>query len=145
MKTKAIIPLVLGLCVGLVAVKFLADSLQRAQGSTTDSSAKIPVVLAKQDIERFEEITAEMLELVETTDESLVPATERIAKIEDVAGRVTAKTIPQRSPILLSMLAPEGTPPGLYGMIKPGFRAVSVKIDEVTGVAYQLAPAIGSM
>ena len=124
MKIKAIIPLVLGLCVGLVAVKFLVDSLQRAQGSTTDSSTKIPVVLAKQDIERLEEITA----------------TQRISKIEDAVGRVTAKTIPQRSPIFRSMLAPEGTPPGLYGMIQPGFRAVSVKIDEVTGVAYQLKP-----
>ena len=140
MKTKAFIPLILGLCVGLVAVKFLVDSLQRAQGSTTDRGAKTPLVLAKQDIERFEEITAEMLEVVETTDVSLVPAAERITKMEDVAGRVTAKTIPQRSPILLSMLAPEGTRPGLYGMIKPGFRAVSVKIDEVTGVAYQLKP-----
>ena len=39
---------------------------------------------------------------------------------------------------LWSMLAPPGTPGGMVGRIPPGYRAVSVKIDEVTGVAYQI-------
>jgi Flp pilus assembly protein CpaB len=51
---------------------------------------------------------------------------------------VTAKPIPQNAPVLKSMLAPEGTKPRMVGRIPPGFRAVSVKIDEVTGVAYQM-------
>jgi Flp pilus assembly protein CpaB len=38
------------------------------------------------------------------------------------------------------MLAPPGTRPGLEVRIEEGYRAVSVKIDEVSGVAYNLKP-----
>jgi Flp pilus assembly protein CpaB len=53
---------------------------------------------------------------------------------------VASKPIPKNTPVLLSMLAPPGTRPGMVGRIPPGFRAVSVKIDEVSGVAYQVQP-----
>ena len=139
MKTKAIIPLVLGLCVGLVAVKFLVDTLQNARGSPTDSQT-ITVVRAKLDIGSLETVRAEMVELIETADSALIPALERFDKLEDVTGRVTAKAIPSHSPVLQSMLAPEGTMPGMKGRIKPGFRAVSVKISETSGVAYHIKP-----
>ncbi|MFQ5590017.1 MAG: Flp pilus assembly protein CpaB [Phycisphaerae bacterium] len=139
MKGRAIIPLVLGLCVGLIAVKYLANTLQNAKGSTGEQQA-IAVVRATRDIDGSQEITPDLVELVETTDETLVPARERVSSIDDVVGRVTAKPIPERAPVLQSMLAPPGTPPGMVGKIPDGFRAVSVKIDEVTGVAYQLRP-----
>lgn len=139
MKTKAIIPLVLGLCVGLVAVKYLVDTLQNARGSPTDIQTTL-VVRAKLDIGSLETITAEMVELIETADSALTPAHERFDKLEDVTGRVTAKAIPSHSPVLQSMLAPEGTMPGMKGKIKPGFRAVSVKISETSGVAYHIKP-----
>ncbi len=139
MKGRAIIPLVLGLCVGLVAVKYLVKTLQNAQGSSGESQT-VSVVRATQDLDSYQEITAEFVELVETTDDTFAPSQERITSLEDVIGRVTAKAIPERAPILLSMLAPPNTPAGMVGRIPPGFRAVSVKIDEVTGVAYQLKP-----
>ncbi len=138
MNTKAIIPLVLGLCVGLVAVKYLVDTLKKARGSTAAPTSTF--VRTTQDIDSFQKITPELLELVETTDVSLIPSNERITSIDEVKDRVAAKDIPQNSLIVLSMLAPEGTEAGMKGQIPPGYRAVSVKIDEVTGVAYQLKP-----
>jgi pilus assembly protein CpaB len=92
------------------------------------------------DVGAYQQITAEMVELVETSDTMFAPAHDRITSLEDVIGRVAAKPLPQHSPILLSMLAPSGTPPGMVGRIPPGYRAVSVRIDEVTGVAYQVKP-----
>ena len=139
MKAKAIIPLVLGLCVGLVAVKLLVNTMQKARGSTSDQQ-RTSVVRAKVDIGSLEQVTPEMVELVETADTALIPPHERFAKIEDVTDRVTAKAIPMHSPILQAMLAPEGTLPGMKGRIKPGYRAVSVKISEVSGVAYHIKP-----
>jgi len=136
MKGRAIIPLVLGLGVGLVAVKFLVNTLQNAKGSTTEQ--QIEVVRATQDIDDYQEVTPEMLEVVKTVKNSLVPTVDRIGSVDEVIGRVTAKSIPANTPILWSMLAPPGTPGGMVGRIPPGFRAVSVKIDEVTGVAYQI-------
>lgn len=139
MNVKAIIPLVLGLGVGLLAVKFLFDTLQRAKGNQKKLET-ITVVWATMDIDSFEEITAEKVALKETAGDDLIPSAERLTSLEEVLGRVTAKAIPHHSPVLASMLAVEGTPPGMVGRIPAGFRAVSVKIDEVTGVAYQLQP-----
>jgi len=139
MKGKAIVPLVLGLCVGLVAVKFLVDAVQKARGSTAKAEA-VKVVRARIDIDSYMKITEEAVELVETSDDTFAPAQERFTSLEEVLGQVTSKSIPQHSPILKSMIAPEGTPAGMRGMVKEGFRAVSVRIDEVTGVAYQIKP-----
>jgi len=135
----SIIPLVLGLCIGLVAVKFGVDAIKNARGAVRAQST-IEIVRAKLDINAYEKITAEMVELVETTDDTFVPGQDRITSLDDVIGHVTAKAIPMQAPVLLSMLAPEGTLPGMVGRIPLGYRAVSVRIDEVTGVAYQVRP-----
>lgn len=139
MKGKAIIPLVLGLGVGLLAVKMLVDTLKKAKASGTEQRM-VTVVRAKQDIGEFQEITKDLVEQIEIADSKLIPVTERMATAEEVIGRVTGKSIPQQSPILKSMLAPEGTESGMSGRIEPGFRAVSVKIDEASAVAYQVKP-----
>ena len=138
MKGKAIIPLILGLCVGLVAVKFLVDAIQEARGSTDKQT--VSAVRARIDIDSYQKITEEMVELVETADDAFAPSFQRFSSIEEVVGQVTAKAIPQNAPVLKNMLAPEGTLPGMRGLVKEGYRAVSVRIDEVTGVAYQLHP-----
>ncbi len=139
MKSKAIIPLALGLCIGLVAVKFGIDAVNKARGANTPQET-FAVVWAKQDIGAHEEITAEVVETVETAESPLIPAESRMTNLEDVIGRVTSKAIPQNAPILTTMLAPVGTPAGMQGLIQPGFRAVSVRVDEVTSVAYQIGP-----
>lgn len=137
MNRKAVIPLVLGLVIGLVAVKLVMDTAKRAQGSN-QAQQKFAVVQAKTDIGVYEEISPGMVQVIEIGDSALAPPQERIAGVELAIGRVTAKPIPQNAPVLKSMLAPEGTKPRMVGRIPPGFRAVSVKIDEVTGVAYQM-------
>lgn len=139
MKGKAIIPLVLGLAVGLLAVKFGVDSIRKAQASS-EKTETVKAVRAREDISAYQEIKKEMVEVIETADSLFAPMNDRIETIEDVVGRVTSKAIPARAPVLLSMLADKGTRAGMVGRIQPGFRAVSVKIDETTSVGYQLAP-----
>ncbi len=139
MSRKAIIPLVLGLGIGLLAVKFVVESIQKAQASSAARQV-VTIVRAKQDIAAHEEIGKELVETVETADNLLAPSNERIEKLETAIGRVTAKPIPRGMPVLLSMLSPEGTKPGMVGRIPPGFRAVSVKIDEVAAAGYQIQP-----
>ena len=139
MNRKAIIPLVLGLCVGLATVKVAVDTIRKAKAAGKTSET-VKVVRAREDIKAHEAITAEMVEVVETTENPFAPANDRVSSIEEVVGRVTAKTIPQRVAVLKSMLAVEGTTPGMVGRIPPGYRAVAVKIDEATSVAYQVKP-----
>ncbi len=139
MKGKAIIPLVLGLAVGVLAVKFVIDTVKKAK-SENQAAPTFQVVRARQDIDAYQLITDSMLEIIETSDENFAPEKSRFAAMEDLKDRVTAKTIPMHVPVLETMLAPKGTQQGMVGRIPPGFRAVSVRIDEVTGVAYQLNP-----
>ena len=139
MKSKAIIPLILGLAVGLATVKLAVNTIRKAQAGSR-SVTMVTTVRARLDIDAFKEITPDMVELIETPENAFVPEGDRVENLEDVIGRVSGKGIPQHSPVLLSMLAPEGTAAGMVGRIPVGFRAVSVRIDEVTGVAFQINP-----
>lgn len=141
MNRKAAIPLVAGLVIGLFAVKLVMDFVKKAQGSQ-QGQQKISIVQAKQDIKAYEKITPEMIQMIETSDSVLAPPTERISDTKELLEkpRVAAKSIPQNSPILKSMLAPPGTPEGIEGRIPPGYRAVAVKIDESTSAGYNLQP-----
>lgn len=139
MNRRAIIPLVVGLGIGLLVVKFAINAVRKAQASSV-ARQTVTVVRAKVNIAAHEEIQKDMVETVETADSLFTPANERMDKVETAIGRVTVRAITKNSPVLLSMLAPEGARPGMVGRIPQGFRAVSVKIDEVTGVAYQMQP-----
>jgi pilus assembly protein CpaB len=52
-----------------------------------------------------------------------------------VEGRVALNAISKGEPITQSKLAPEGTAAGLGGLLDPNSLAVTVKTDEVSGVA----------
>jgi pilus assembly protein CpaB len=58
----------------------------------------------------------------------------------EIENRVVKVPIAQGNPVLLSMLAPVGTAAGLSGILDDGKRALTVKVDEVTGVAGFIHP-----
>jgi len=60
--------------------------------------------------------------------------------MREIENRVVKGFIPQGTPILFSMLAPEGTAAGLSGILDDGKRALTVKVDEVAGVAGFIHP-----
>jgi pilus assembly protein CpaB len=62
------------------------------------------------------------------------------ATMQEIEGRVAMVPIPQGNPVLFSMLAPEGTAAGLSGILPDGKRALTVKVDEVAGVAGFIHP-----
>jgi pilus assembly protein CpaB len=69
----------------------------------------------------------------------LIPAN-AIRSAKQVEGRVTRAMISKGEAILPTRLAPEGTAAGLGGMLKPGHLAVTVRTDEVSGVAGFINP-----
>lgn len=138
MRSKAIIPLVVGLGVGLVALKLGVDAVRNAQGSQA-APVEIEVVVATVDIRPTMQITPDVVVVKKTPKTPLLPP-DAFSRIEEVVNRVTSKTVTAGMPLSPAVLAPEGTTPGLSVKIPEGHRAVSVKIDEVTGVAFQLLP-----
>jgi len=138
MKSKALIPLVIGIGVGVFAIKYTMDAVRKAQGATS-SSELITVVMAQKDIPATETITPDMIVAVKTPMTPMLPR-DAFTDVAELEGRVALKSIPRGSPVLPSMIAPKGTPPGLTVRVKEGFRAVAVKIDESSGVGYLVHP-----
>jgi pilus assembly protein CpaB len=64
----------------------------------------------------------------------------KFARAEEVVGRVTAIPLAAGEPVLENKLAPKGVIPGLTALLPPDKRAMTVKVDEASGVAGFLNP-----
>jgi pilus assembly protein CpaB len=60
--------------------------------------------------------------------------------VQEVEGRVTATTLAPGELITENKLTPKGTIPGITALLSPDQRAMTVKVDEASGVAGFLAP-----
>jgi len=136
MRGRAIIPLVVGLGVGIFAIKMFVNVLQNARGSNT--SDMVEVVSAAADINATLEISEAMVS-TKKVPKALTPKMAFTTK-QEVVGRVAGLMIPNGSAITANMLAPKGTAPGLAVRIPEGYRAVAVKTDEYAGVGGWLKP-----
>jgi pilus assembly protein CpaB len=63
------------------------------------------------------------------------PLTGGLTRVEDVVGRGLITSVGQNEPITEAKLAPREAGAGLAPAIPPGMRAISVKVNEVIGVA----------
>jgi pilus assembly protein CpaB len=94
------------------------------------------VVGAKETLEAGQLLKPENLRLIEWP----VSLAGSAVKIEDVADRIVLFPVAKDQPILTSYLAPPGVGSGLTAKIPSGMRAISVRSDEVVGVAGFLLP-----
>lgn len=115
-------------------------SVFRVLESTKASSrvATAPVVVAARDISEGEAIDRLAL-TVSQWPVSTVPVG-AYGRVDSVAGRVARVAVFNGEPIVPGRLAPEGTTPGLTSKITPGKRAMSVRINDVSGVAGLIQP-----
>jgi pilus assembly protein CpaB len=94
------------------------------------------IVGAKETLEAGQLLKPENLRLMEWP----VSLSGSVVKIDEIAGRIVLFPIAKDQPILTSYLAPPGVSSGLTAKIPSGMRAVSVRSDEVVGVAGFLLP-----
>jgi pilus assembly protein CpaB len=136
MRNKRLILALTGatLC-GLLAVMFVTRYLSSVQQFTKDLGN---VVVAKQEIPLGEKITAEQLALAPIPNGSLPEGVFR--KMDEVVGRVAITPIGVRETITNMKLAPAGTGGGLSAVIPEGYRAMTVKVDDVVGVSGFIMP-----
>jgi len=96
------------------------------------------VIIASADISPGTALSGTAVKVVSRLPAEIPPNC--AATVRDIEGRVAQDPIPQGIPILFSMLAPVGTAAGLSGILDDGKRALTVKVDEVTGVAGFIRP-----
>lgn len=96
------------------------------------------VVVAKQEIPLGEKITADHLALAQIPNGSAPEGVFR--SMDQVVGRVTITPIGIRETITSLKLAPAVVGAGLSAVIPEGYRAMTVKVDDVVGVSGFIMP-----
>lgn len=125
---RPLVMLLLSLGIGLTAMTVAAQWLRERGEQQTQ-----PVLVVTRDLGAGTRLDASMLETVRwPTDAPLPPALAEVAKAE---GRVLNSALLRGEPVLQAKLASEGAPDGLSAVLQEGQRAVTVKVNEIMGVA----------
>lgn len=126
--TRAVIMLLLSLVAGIAAVVLAARWLgEQASGTSTQ------VVVAARDIDLGQPINASML-TVAPWPSGAVPQG-AFKDVKELEGRVPRSGLLRGEAVLEAKLAPVGTKGGLSALIGEGRRAITVRVNEVIGVA----------
>ncbi len=125
---RAILMIVLSIVVGLAAVVLASRWLAEQAPLAT---AK--VVVAATDIELGARIAPNMVKIADWPSNH-VPAG-AFTDVKTLDTRVVNSTVLRGEPLLESKLAPVGSKGGLSAVIGPGKRAMTVRVNDVVGVA----------
>jgi len=127
--------LVAALGFGLLAAVSVSRYLSSAQAYTKNLNN---VAVAKVAIPLGTKIAPEQIQLVQFPGGSTPDGT--FDSLEKLAGRVAVVNILPREAITDSKLAPVGSVGGLSAVIPEGYRAMTVKVDDVVGVSGFIMP-----
>lgn len=125
--SRPAIVLTLSVLAGVMATALLARWMQ------TRGASAVPVVVASDDIPLGTPLEAGMLTTLNWPGGRLPEGA-----VQDpgaLVGRVTRSAMSRHEPVLPTKLAPLGARAGLSAAIAPGKRALTVKVNEVMGVA----------
>ena len=125
---KAIGLMVLAVLLGVAAAVYAAGWIA-SQGSIASNK----VVVANVDIELGSRINAQMLGVIDWPSGSLPPGT--FSDMKELQDRVAKVGVLRGEAVLEGKLAPKGTLGGLSAVIAAGKRAMTVRVNDVVGVA----------
>ena len=137
-RMRVFIVLVLAVTVGGVFAFATYNYVQKAPGKGGVAMATRPVVVAAADLDIGAEIGRDDIRVIEWPATS-VP-NDAIGSADEVIGRGLIVPVVQNEPILPTKLASKEAGAGLPPAIPPGLRAVSVRVNEVIGVAGYVLP-----
>lgn len=126
--TRTLIILGVALISGLLAAVLAARWLEKQSHNDTTQ-----IVVARTDISLGQRVVPEMIKLVEWPKNSLPQGA--YTSTEKLDGRVLKAALQRGEPVLEAKLAPQGTQGGLSAVIGEGKRAITVRVNDVIGVA----------
>ena len=137
MKVKTWIPLVLAVVLGLAAAK-LMHNVMKGTGGKVAAGNLVSTVTAAHDIEPGQRITP--LDLATVQVPATAVPTGSFQNTTDLVERVALVRLVKGQHVLESTLAPIGTAAGVQALIPDGMRAITVQVNEFSGVAGLLMP-----
>jgi pilus assembly protein CpaB len=121
------------LIIGVALFLALAAVLVAAKWMGEQGTAGTRVAVAAADIGQGSRVAAASVQLVDWPSGSVPPGAITDPKL--LAERVTRADIAKGEPVLESKLAPPGTTGGLSAVVAAGKRAMTVRVNDVVGVA----------
>ncbi|AMV45639.1 Flp pilus assembly protein CpaB [Paraburkholderia caribensis] len=125
---RALVMLVVATAAGLAAVVF-ASRWMVQQSSTTTTK----VVIASADMSLGQRVSPDMLKVSDWPAGSVPAGT--FNDVKKLEGRVLKTSLARGEPVLEAKLSPVGTVGGLSAVINEGKRAITVRVNDVIGVA----------
>lgn len=126
--SRAVFMLLIATGAGLAAVVF-GSRWMVSQTSSTNAH----VVVASSDINLGQRVTPDLLKVVDWPSNSVPPGS--FSDPQKLDGRVLKESALRGEPVLASKLSPVGTLGGLSAVINEGKRAITVRVNDVIGVA----------
>jgi pilus assembly protein CpaB len=126
--SRAIVMIGVSAVLGLLAMMFAAQWLGQKAALATKK-----VVVASRDLQLGTALSADALKTVDWPSSSLPEGA--MQDIKQADARVIRVGLQRGEPVLESKLAPVGTKGGLSSIISNGKRAITVRVNEVIGVA----------
>ena len=124
---RGIIMFLIALFAAVGAVFIAAKWLQQRSAQVNQ------VAVAVQEINMGQKLTSNMFKLVSWPANIMPP--ESFSDLKKIDGRVTKSALQVGEPLLATKLAPEGSLGGLSAVIAEGKRAITVRVNDVVGVA----------
>ena len=125
---KALGLILFALVIGLAAAAYATGWVSRQAGIASSK-----VVVAAVDIEAGSKVNAEMLSTLDWPAAALPPGA--FKDVKALQDRIVKASILRGEPLLEGKLAPQGTLGGLSAVIAEGKRAMTVRVNDVVGVA----------
>ncbi|WP_291931924.1 Flp pilus assembly protein CpaB [Limnohabitans sp.] len=120
--------LLMALALGLAAAAYAASWLQKQSASNT-----LQVIVAERDLQMGTRLQPDMLQTLAWPKAAAIQ--DPLTTLDQAVGRVIHMPVLRGEPLLQSKLAPVGEKGGLSSVLEPGQRAVTVKVNEIMGVA----------
>ncbi|NSL54727.1 Flp pilus assembly protein CpaB [Uliginosibacterium aquaticum] len=131
--TRSIVMLVVAVLAGLAAVLIAARWIREQSRVSADR-----VAVAMMDVQLGSRITPEMIMMIDWPMGTMPSGAHKDPG--KLAGRVVRTSLTRGEPILEGKLAPEGTQGGLSAVLSAGKRAITVRVNDVVGVAGYALP-----
>jgi len=125
--TRGLMMLLIALFAGAAGV-VIASQLMQAQAQGTNK-----IAVASADVEIGARLAPEMLKLVDWPLNSVPPGA--FTELPVLEGRVVRTSVSRGEPFIEAKLAPVGTKGGLSAVVAEGKRAMTVRVNDVIGVA----------
>ncbi len=136
--------LLIGILLGLITVFFLnryINSLSEVKEAAAAATSYVEVVVAAKSIPEHVTITQDMVTIASIPEEAVHP--DSIKSMEEVVGGISRSEIINGEQILAGRIATEDIKATLSYQVPDNMRAITIPVNEVTGVANYIS--VGDM